>query len=373
MNNTNDDHLKYKIGIGLIPLIGCKIAKRLIAYTGSVEAIFNEKKGSLLKIPGIGEGIANAIVKQNIMEEAEKEIEFINKYNINTLFYLDNNYPERLQHCEDAPVILFVKGSVDLNPGKVISIVGTRNATRYGREMCNKIVSGLSEHHHDIVIVSGLAYGIDVCSHKAALKNNLLTVAVLGHGLSTIYPAGHNDVAKKIIKQGALVTEFTSNMGPEKQNFVQRNRIIAGLSDATLVVESDVRGGALITADLANSYYRDVFAIPGRSEDKYSSGCNKLIKTNKAALLESVEDIEYIMGWDREKEKPRTTQRQLFTKLVPEEQLIYNLLKEQGDLTIDILCLKANMPVSKVSAILLNMEFAGVVRSLPGKIYSAIE
>lgn len=365
-----DESLKYKIGIGLIPMIGSILARKLIAYTGSAEAVFNEKKSKLLKIPSIGEHVARAISSQQVLSRAEEEIEYIKKHNIKALYYLDKDYPVRLHHCEDAPIILFVKGDTNLDSSKILSVVGTRNATGYGKDMCNRIISGLAQNHPELLIVSGLAYGIDIYAHKEALANNLHTAAVLGHGLNTVYPGIHKSVAQKIVCQGALISEFINDVGPDKPNFVRRNRIIAGLADATLVVESAVRGGALITAELAISYNRDVLAVPGRSFDEYSAGCNKLIKQNKAALVECPEDVEYVLGWQVEKVK--AFQRNLFPVLSAEESKIFELLKENGELAIDIISLKADMPVSKVSALLLNMEFAGVVKSLPGKVYSVI-
>lgn len=367
----NDDLLKYKIGISQIPGIGSVLAKKLIAYTGSIEAVFHEKKKNLLKIPGIGTTLAEVIVKNQNLEKAEAEIEFIRKYEIRYHFYLDNDYPVRLKQCPDAPIILFCKGEVDFNKEKVISIVGTRNATEYGKEFCSRLVSDMASRHKNMVIVSGLAYGIDISAHRAALKNNIPTVAVLAHGLSTLYPAAHRNSAKEIVNNGALVTDFTSDIMPERNNFVKRNRIIAGLADATIVVESGNEGGALITADLANSYNRDVFAYPGKTTDEWSKGCNKLIKTNKAAMLETVEDLEYLMGWDvTSGNEPR--QMSLFQDLTGEEQVIVDLLKEENNLMIDILCLRADLPVSKISPLLLKLEFMGLIKSLPGKVYRLI-
>jgi DNA processing protein len=360
--------LKYKIGIGLIPKIGPVLTKRLIAYTGSIEAIFHEKKRVLAKIPGIGEKLTQYLINQEVLERAETEIEYISRNNIKALFYLDKEYPERLKNCEDAPVILFIKGEVDLNNDKVVSIVGTRNATAYGREKCNQLVTDLAERKHNPLIISGLAYGIDICAHKASLRNGLKTAAVLGHGLTFIYPAMHRAISHEIVEHGALISDFVSDQKPEPGNFIKRNRIIAGLADATIVVESGERGGALITADIANSYNRDVFAFPGRIGDKYSTGCNKLIKTNKAALIESVNDLEYIMGWQMNELK-KTAQKQLFVQLSPDEEKIVKNLQEKGDLSIDQLCVSCEMPVSKVSALLLNLEFSGVVQCLPGKLY----
>ena len=365
----SDKLLKYKIGISLIPGIGSILAKKIIAYTGGIESVFMESKRSLLKIPGIGEQLANAIANQKVLDIAEEEVQFIAKNKINALFYLDKEYPERLRHCIDAPVMLYAKGDIDLNQPKVLTIVGTRNASQYGKEICNKLVYDLTDRNHKVIIVSGLAYGIDVCAHKAALKNKLQTVAVLGHGLATIYPYLHKPIARSICKQGALISDFTSKTKVEKKNFIKRNRIIAGLSDATIIIESGEKGGALITADIANSYNRDVFAIPGRVKDTYSIGCNRLIKSNKAALIESVRDLEYIMGWDAPTKKGIPRQKQLFIELSPEEKLILDLLKEE-DLTIDTICLRSDLPVSKVSPMLLNLEFSGLLKSLPGKVYS---
>lgn len=366
------NHLVYKIAISLIPGVGTVTAKKLIAYTGSIEAVFREPASKLQKIPGVGTWLAKKVTTPGKIEKAEKEFDYIQKNNIRALYYLDEDYPERLKHCPDAPIILFLKGDLDLNRSKVISIVGTRRATERGKNICNQLVSDLAERKHNPVIVSGLAYGIDVCSHKAALKNNLPTVAVLGHGLDTLYPATHKSVADEILIKGALVTDFMSYEKPEKNNFVKRNRIIAGLADATIIVESGYKGGALITADLANSYNRDVFAFPGRINDNYSQGCNRLIKINKAALIEGVKDLEYIMGWDPPGKQKEAVQKQLFRELSQEETKLVNILKNLGDLPIDSICLEAEMPVSKVSPILLNLEFSGMIKTLPGKVYTLL-
>ena len=366
----NDELLKYKIGIALIAGIGFIKAKKLIAYVGSVEGVFKEKKSNLLKIPDIGSRLAENIINQKVLDRAEKEIEFISQYNIKPFFYLDKDYPQRLINCYDAPLLLFSKGDVDFNQSKVISIVGTRNATERGRDICNELVRDLSNNGHNSIIVSGLAYGIDVVSHKAALKNNLKTIAVLGHGLDRIYPSSHTKIAKEIINQGALVTEFLSDTKPDRANFVKRNRIIAGLSDATIIVESAVKGGSLITADIANSYNRDVFAFPGRINDKYSVGCNKFIKSNRAALIENFKDLEYILGWEVGEAKQKVIQKQLFVNLSDDEKIIVEFLKENNKQSIDVICVKTQFPMSKVSAMLLNLEFSGIVKSLPGKYYS---
>ncbi len=366
--------LKYKIALSLIPKVGHITAKKLVAYVGDFEGIFKESKKNLLKIPDIGETLANNIVKANVLPLAEKEIEFIEKNNIRVIFYLDNDYPERLKHCIDAPVLLYSKGNLSMNARKILSIVGTRSATDEGMNFCEKLVTALAQRGHNPTIVSGLAYGIDASAHNAALDNNLPTIAVLGHGMDIIYPASHKSLAKKILDQGLLLTDFPSKSIRDKNNFVKRNRIIAGLSDATIVIESRKKGGALVTADLANSYNRDVFAVPGRVTDEYSKGCNHLIKTNRAALLEKVEDIEYILGWEPDEDKKqKTIQRNLFVELNTDEKLIVDILKSSTtELPIDSICLKAQMPTSKVSPILLELEFKGILKTLPGKLYKLI-
>ena len=358
--------LLYQIGITLIPGVGDIVGKKLIAYCGSIEAVFKEKKKLLLKIPGIGKSTVNSIINQNILERAEEEIRFIEKYKIDTLFYLDDKYPYRLKQCEDSPMLLFYKGTADLNAPKIISIVGTRKASEYGKEICSSLIEGLIEQN--ILIVSGLAYGIDTCAHKTSLESNLKTVGVLAHGLDKVYPQLNKSLAEKMLNNGGLLTEFLSKTTPDRENFPKRNRIIAGLSDAVIVIESAIRGGALITADIANSYNRDVFAVPGRLYDKYSQGCNNLIKTNRAALVQSAEDIKYIMGWEIMKKKTKKQQR-LFIKLSPEEETIVNILKEKQELGIDKISSLSKLSASKVASALLNLEFEGIIKCLPGKVY----
>jgi DNA processing protein len=361
--------LKYQIAISLIPGIGNVLAKKLISYTGSIEAVFREKKKNLTKIPGIGEYLADRIESQQVMAVAESEIEFIEKNHIKTFFYLDDNYPLRLKQCEDAPVIFYLKGEVNLDSAKILSIVGTRNATHYGRETCEDIIHDLAGNHSELIIVSGLAYGIDIEAHRSALKNKLKTIAVLAHGLNYLYPPSHLNTSKEIISQGGLVSDFLSTDKPEPNNFIKRNRIIAGLADGTLVVESANEGGALITADIANSYNREVMAIPGRLDDKFSSGCNSLIKSNKAALVESAQDIELLLNWAA----PRTdkgVQAELFPLLSPEEELLLDIIRNGGKISVDDLSIQSGFSIQKTSALLLNLEFANHIKSLPGKIYT---
>jgi DNA processing protein len=361
------NELIYKIALTLIPGVGSVNGKSLVAYCGGVKAVFMEKKRALLKIPGIGEQTVNSLTNHNVFERAEEELEYIEKNKITSLFYLDKEYPIRLKQCHDSPLLLYYKGTADLNTPKVVAMVGTRKATEYGRDMCRKIIEGLQEHN--VLIVSGLAYGIDTWSHKAAMDNTLQTVGVLGHGLDRIYPFANRSLAEKMTETGGLLCEYMSKTMPDRENFPMRNRIIAGMSDAIVVVEAGASGGALITAEIANTYNRDVFAVPGRIGDPHSEGCNKIIKINKAALIQSAKDISYLLGWDDTKVQKKNIQRQLFVSLTPDEELIVNTLKEKGDLDVDTLLIETALLPSKAAAILLNMEFEGVIRCLPGKVY----
>ncbi len=359
--------LLYQIAINNIAGIGGVTAKRLISYCGSVEQVFKEKKDALLKIPGIGENLAKAVRKGAAFDRAEQEIRFIEKHKIKSLFYLDKDYPSRLKQCEDGPLLLFVKGKACLNEPKMLAVVGTRNMTDYGRSHCESIITELSAFAP--VIVSGLAYGVDACAHKAALKNKLQTIAVLAHGLDRIYPFLHHKLAQSIIDQGALVTDFLTGNKPDRENFPKRNRIIAGLCDGIIVVEAAESGGALITANIANNYNRDVFAIPGRTQDTYSQGCNKLIKIHKAHLLESAIDLQYIMNWEPGKNHKKGLQQSLFITLTEEEKKMTEYLKQHGEPGIDQIVSGTGFNLSKATSILLSLEFKEVVKPLPGKTY----
>ena len=363
--------LKHKIALGLIPRIGDINARKLVSHFGSVEAVFRESYRNLVKIPGIGSSLASCITDRSYLDIAEREVEYITRNRIKTYFYLDNDYPYRLRQCDDSPVVFFFLGNCDLDSAKIISVVGTRNATLRGKEICEKILGELADGNPDLIIVSGLAYGIDITAHKAALSNNLQTIGVLGHGFKTIYPSVHTSVAKSMINKGGLLTDFFSDALPERNNFLKRNRIIAGLSDATLVIESGVRGGALITADIANSYNRDVLAVPGRPDDQWSAGCNNLIRSNKAALVECSGDIEYFLNWKSEKSKT-PVQRTLFSELDESEKLIYELLVKNGEMNIDTICRTLGIPVYKLSSLLLQMEFKGIVKCYPGNLYQTV-
>lgn len=364
----DDPLLKYKIALEIIPHIGSVTAKKLIAYCGNVDEVFNQPKKALLKIPGVGSLLAHEVYNQKVLDRAEKEIEIMGKYNIRPIYYLDDDYPERLKMCEDSPILLYYKGNTPLSPSKVLSIVGTRQATDYGRCLCEELVVGLAEMGYSMLIVSGLAHGIDTAAHRSAIKGGQPTVAVLAHGLDMIYPAANRGLAKEILNDGGLLTDFITGVQPERNNFLSRNRIIAGLADATLVVESAERGGALVTADIANSYNRDVLACPGRASDTYSQGCNNLIRKNKAALVQSPEDIQYILGWTTTTQQ-QPTQLSLFKELSSDEQKVVDALKNTDKESIDSIAISTGLSMAATSALLLTMEFDGVVKSLPGKCY----
>ncbi len=371
-NQLSNSELVYRIGIEMIPKVGSINAKKLIAYCGGAAAVFKESKKNLLKIPGIGNAIASEVVSQSVLTKAETELKFIQKYGIQVLYFTDTNYPDRLKQCEDGPVVLYVKSKNELNfnTDKIISIVGTRKATSYGKSVCEDLIGGLAQKGYNPIIVSGLAYGIDIAAHKAAIKHHLPTVAVLGHGLNTIYPSAHKNIAKDIVNEGALATDFPSGTAFDRNNFLRRNRIIAGLADATIVVESAHEGGALITADIANSYNREVFAVPGNTTSTYSKGCNQLIKQNKAALVETADDIEFLLGWKPNKNGQGTQTRINFDSFSVEEQSIVNYLREHGENMVDTIAIETGIPVSKTLSALLNLEFAGLVNSKPGKLFT---
>ncbi len=358
--------LLYQLALTLVPGIGDRQGKKLVSYCGGVEKVFREKKHLLMKIPGVGKIIANALQNKELFQKAEKEIVFIGKNNIRPLFYLDKAYPERLKHCEDSPMMLYFKGEANLNCPRILSVVGTRRPSEYGIQISEAIVQGLAELQ--VLIVSGLAYGIDTIAHRSALQSGLTTLGVLAHGLDIIYPNLNRTLAEKMTVNGGLITEFPSETRLNKEFFPRRNRIIAGLADATLVIESAEKGGALITAEIANSYNRDVFAIPGRTNDPRSSGCNYLIFSNKASLVRSAADIRFLMNWDETKILANI-QPKLFINLSPEETKIMELLKERGEAFIDDIYLETGFTASKVASLLLKLEFEGLVRSLPGKQY----
>lgn len=360
--------LTHQIGLTLIKGVGQMLSKNLLQYFGSAEAVFNANKNQLLAIDGIGEKIAENIVNTNALAVAEAQLDFIKKHKIEVLFYGNGNYPKKLKGCYDAPLLLYYKGSIDLNQQRIISIVGTRNATAYGKMLCAQLVEELKNHH--VLIVSGLAHGIDAAAHKECVQNGMPTVGVLGHGLDRIYPAIHKELAAKMLKKGGLLTEFLPGTNPDRENFPKRNRIIAGIADVTIVVEASLKGGALITAELANSYNKDVYAFPGRTTDEFSEGCNFLIKTNRAGLINNAKDLIYYLGWDEQQSPKRSEMKQIKMpiNLSKDEQTVFVALEDRT-LAIDDLTIATKLPQSKLAIILLTLELQGIIVALPGKTY----
>jgi DNA processing protein len=364
MNNQ----LVYQVALTLVPQIGPVQARQLLDILGTAETIFKTKKSVLEKIEGIGTVRAAAIRRFTDFKKAEEEIAFLEKYKIKPLFLTDENYPKRLLHCYDAPVVLYYRGEASLNSSKIVSVVGTRNKTDYGKLLTDKLIKDLSEQQ--VVIVSGLAMGIDTIAHKAALRNNLTTVGVLAHGLDKIYPPENTQLAKEMIQSGGgILTEFRSKTKPDKHNFPSRNRIVAGLADATVVVETDLKGGSLITAELAVNYNKDVFAFPGKVGDAKSAGCNHLIKTNKAALITEATDLLFMMGWNIAPIKNKSAQKELFIQLTDEERKIVAMLKEKETTPIDEINRRSGLSSSSVAAAMLSLELQNVIVSLPGKLF----
>jgi DNA processing protein len=359
--------LLYQLSLTFVPHIGPVQAKILLQHC-EAEEIFHAKKSFLEKIEGIGPVRAAAIKKFDGFSRAEEEIKFIEKYKIKPLFITDAAYPRRLLSCYDSPTMLFYKGEADLNAGKMVAIIGTRSYTDYGKQVTEKIVAELAARQ--IAVVSGLAFGVDAIAHKAAIKNNLPTIGVLAHGLNQIYPPAHAGLAKDMVKHGGgLLTEFGSYAKPDKHNFPTRNRIVAGMCDAVLVIETGIKGGSMITAELANNYNKDVFAIPGKVTDPRSAGCNYLVRHNKAMLCTDGAMILETMGWQQTDtfKKKAKSQRELFIELTADEKIIVDIIKEKETVHIDELNNKSGLSSSAVAAATLNLELQNVVLSLPGK------
>ncbi len=351
-----------------LPGIGDITAKKLIDNCGSVVAVFEEKIDNLLKIKGIGtfhvKGFSNL---ESYIPAVEEEEKFLKKEKLATLVYGEENYPLSLSYCADTPLILFQKGQVSWNNKRIISIAGTRKPTTMGIDFCKQLIEDLSDYNP--LIISGFARGIDIVAHKAALAKGLETVACLAHGLNHIYPAEHKQYVEEVCKQGALLSEFWSTSSFEKSNFLKRNRIIAGLAHATIIIESGARGGSLITAEHAHNYGRDVYTVPGRVTDTQSKGCLDLIRTEKARMITSAADLIYWMGWEPT-EKPKEKQKELFVSLTDNETILYNLLEQKTSL--DQLSIQTQLPISKVASLLFQLEMKGCVRSLAGKQFERI-
>ena len=350
------NELRYTLALQRVPNIGDATAKKLIHKVGSAEGIFNEKKSNLLKINGV--------------DEADEEIRFIEENKLEWLYFQDNLYPERLKHCIDGPILYFQKGNIDLQKNKIISVVGTRKITSYGKVFCEKLIEELTPLNP--VIVSGFAYGVDITAHKTAIKNGLQTVACLAHGMNLIYPKMHKKYMDNVMDNGGFISEFWSSDAFDKSNFLKRNRIIAGISQATIVIESAFKGGSLVTADIANSYNRDVFALPGRATDLQSQGCNNLIKSQQANVITSAADLIYMLGWELEEKNRKLLQTQLFIELSEEEKVVFNYLKVIAKDDLDNIALNCSMPTYKLASILLDMELKEIIRPLPGKLFELI-
>ncbi|MCW5519990.1 DNA-processing protein DprA [Aureitalea sp. L0-47] len=357
--------LRHLLALQRVPNLGDTSVKKLIHHVGSAEGVFKESRKNLLKIEGITSFRLKEFNPKIILDLADEELAFIHSNEISVLHFKDEDYPNLLKQCYDAPLLIFTKGSFNLKNRPIISIVGTRNATTYGATMCEKLVSELAVLNP--VIVSGFAYGIDIIAHKAALASGLQTISCLAHGLNQIYPRVHEKYVSAILNNGGLFTEFWSNDAFNRENFLKRNRIIAGMSEATIVVESAEKGGSLVTADIANSYDRDVFAFPGKASDNFSKGCNALIKTQQAQMIESAADLIYLLGWDLDTKKQQPVQTELFVSLSEEEEKVVSYLRQEGKEILDIIALGCQLPTYKTASILLNLEMKGLVQPLPGK------
>ena len=377
MNNPiNSQEILHCLALQQLPGVGLVSARLLYDVFGNATDVFARKD----ELVHYTQPAQRRLIKQLDCPErfrgADQELAFAQKNGIDVICIGDRRYPSRLRECPDAPLVLFFKGDTNLNALRVVSLVGTRNATDYGRQLCNDFIRDLKVLCPEVLVVSGLAYGIDIAAHRAALEHQLPTVGVLAHGLDRIYPAVHRKTAVDMLEQGGLLTEYMTGTNPDRQNFVQRNRIVAGMADATIVVESAAKGGALITAGLATDYHRDCFAFPGRIGDPYSVGCNALVRDNKAALILSAEDFVKAMSWDivsTSRQAPEAIQRQLFLDLTPEEEALVAALRPHRDgLQINMLVVEADIPINRASAMLFELEMKGVVRALAGGVYKVV-
>ncbi len=363
-----DRELQFMLALQRVPNLGDTSAKKLLHHVGSAEGIFNEKKATLLKIDGIGGFRLKALDNKQWLDDAEAELHFIKDNNIDVAYFKDKKYPDRLKHCLDGPILFFQVGNIDLVGKKIISIVGTRKVTSYGVHFCEKLIEELAPLNP--IIVSGFAYGVDITAHKAAIANNLQTIGCFAHGLNQVYPKVHKKYMAQVEANGGFISEFWSTDAFDRANFLKRNRIIAGMSEATIVIESAGKGGSLVTADIANSYSREVFAVPGRAFDSQSEGCNALIKSNQAHLCTGAEDLIYHLGWQVEDKKPQQTS--LFVELNTEEKVVFNYLKGKDKELLDSIAIECQIPTYKAATVLLNMELKGVVRPLPGKLFQLV-
>lgn len=366
----SEDEIIAVLRLQHIPHIGDVSAKKLIRFCGGPKAVFSAKKEQLLKIEGIGTYTLEGLHDSRHLRAAEAEYEYFRNQGIEYTYFQQSEYPRYLKHCIDGPILLFKKGAIRLEGRKIISVVGTRNITSYGKAFCERFIADIAPLNP--IIVSGFAYGVDIAIQKASIAHGLQTIGCLAHGLNQIYPKAHAKYVTDVERNGGFMTEFWSTSNPDRENFLKRNRIIAGMAEATVVIESAEKGGSLVTADIAHGYHRDVFAVPGRANDTYSLGCNNLIKQQKAQMLTSAADLVYLLGWDLEERKAEPIQKQLFVEMSETEKSIYGYLQQGGKQLLDSIALECGLPVFKVSSTLLNMEMKGVVRPLPGKLFEAI-
>ncbi|NND53268.1 MAG: DNA-protecting protein DprA [Flavobacteriaceae bacterium] len=365
----NESQLLQTLALQKVSKIGDITAKKLIHHCGSVEGIFKEKKESLLKIDGFGKSILEDLFNTGNLKRAEDELRFIKNNGIQWHYFMDDSYPDRLKHCIDGPILLFQKGQINIQQQPIISIVGTRSISSHGIDFCENLIEHLAPFNP--IIVSGFAYGTDITAQKAALKHNLQTIGCLAHGFDQIYPKIHKKYVKSVERYGGFFTDFWSTDNFDRNNFLKRNRIIAGLSEATIIIESAEKGGSLVTADIALSYNREVFAVPGRPSDAQSIGCNNLIKLHRAHVLSQAEDIPYILNW-KNKMESASQQKKIFIDLDKDEQLVLDFLKDNGKSLLDIIALKTDMPTYRIATLLLNLELKDLVRPLPGKLFESI-
>ena len=348
--------------------IGTILAKKLINTVGDVESLFKERPHILQKIHGVGTQITKHLLDESHLRNVDNELQYILDNNIEYAYFLNKDYPEKLKHCIDGPILFFKEGTIDFENKRVLSVVGTRSMTHYGRDFCKQLIDELAVC--DPIIVSGFAYGVDICAHKVAMENKLQTVAVLAHGLEQVYPKSHKKYMHEMYTRGGFITEFWHHESPQREHFLRRNRIVAGLSDATIVIESAEKGGSLVTADIANSYNREVFAVPGKVTDVYSKGCNNLIKQHKAHAITSSEDVIRILGWDNEMKPKKEVQKRLFVELDAKEQKIYDFLKHRKKELLDVIALECTIPTCQLASMLLQLELKGVIKPLPGKMFT---
>ena len=368
-----NDEIYYSIALTRMTGFSAAIARHLCQALGSCQAVYEHRMD-------IGDAVADTTPRlreamkhwDDALKRAAVEMEFITKNGIRALTQFDADYPQRLRECSDAPVILYYKGEADLNQCHVLNLVGTRHCTPYGQDLVRRFLSELRQMCPQVLVVSGLAYGIDICAHRNALQQGYETIGVLAHGLDQIYPSHHRDTAVQMVKQGGLLTEYMSQTQPLANNFRQRNRIVAGISDATILVESAYKGGGLITCRIAQEYGRDVFAFPGAVGMPYSEGCNRLIRNNTAALITSAQDFVELIGWPTVQQKPEAVERQLFPDLTSEEQQVVNQLQKTNDLQLNIISVRTNLPIGQLTAVLFQLEMKGIVKSMPGGSYHLI-